>query len=250
MYRRQAILFPLMLTVMLALLTFWINQTVENNSAKMDGSNRHDHDYVLNNFHTTKTDLLGNLHYVLAATQMEHFPDDDTSVLQRPRFTQYTINKPYTQISGLRGYVSSDGEEVQIVDNVIVVRPASADKGEMQMLTDRLTIYPKQEIATTNSAVIIKQFPKTEIHATGLLLNKKEQTITLGALSDNAKRSNNALSTRPARVRVHYERPVAVQKSTVVKAVTPTTQSKASKIGLPSKKNTSKPTQRVRRSYE
>lgn len=206
MHRRQAIFFPLILAAMLALLTFWINQTVEKNGPKTDGSNRHDHDYMLNNFYTTKTDLAGNLHYVLAATQMEHFPDDDSTVLQRPRFTQYTINKPYTQITGLRGYVSSDGEEVQIVDNVKVVRQASEGKGEMQILTEKLTIYPKQEIAKTDSPVIIKQFPKTEIHATGMILNKKEQTLILGVIE-------NKPSTAPrARVHVHYERPVAAEK--------------------------------------
>ena len=205
MYSRQTILFPLILAAMLALLTLWINHAVETNGPKMDGSNRHDYDYILNDFYTTKTDINGNLHYVLAATEMEHFPDDDSTVLQRPRFTLYNINKPYTQISGLRGYVSSDGEVIQVVDDVKVIRSAFEGRGEMEMLTEKLTVYPDEEIAKTDSPVIIKQFPNTQIHATGMLLNKKEQTLTLGT------QNNKAIAS--ARVYVHYERPVQQLKT-------------------------------------
>lgn len=247
MYNRQVILFPLILAAMLALLTFWINQVVEKSGPKIDGSNRHDHDYIVNNFYTTKTDLLGNLHYVLAATEMEHFPDDDSTVLQRPRFTQYSINKPYTQISGLRGYVSSGGEEIQVVDDVKVVRPAFAGRGEMEMLTEKLTVYPDQEIAKTDSPVVIKQFPKTVIHATGMLFNKKEQTLTLG--------THNNKNIAPARVHVHYERPVATSVASThkkqKKSANPITtkNSPLSKTSKPSANN-SEQTKRVRRTYE
>jgi lipopolysaccharide export system protein LptC len=108
---------------------------------------------------TTQTDQAGKMRYVLAATEMIHYPDDDSTVLQRPRFTQYGVDKPYTQIQGLRGYVSSDGEEVEFVDNVKVVRQATADKGEMQLLTERLLIEPNKDIASTNAPVTITQAP-------------------------------------------------------------------------------------------
>lgn len=201
MYSRHGLWFPLALAALLSLVTFWINQAVERNAPKLDGSNRHDIDYVMNNFYTTKTDRLGNLHYALAATQMEHFPDDDSTVLQRPRFTQYAINQPFTQISGLRGYVSSNAEEVQVVDDVKLVRPAYAGKGELQMTTEKLTVYPKQDIMKTDSLVIIKQFPKTEIRATGFVMDKKQQTLILGTRSADATK-------KPERVKVHYERPI------------------------------------------
>ncbi len=249
MYNRQVILFPLILAAMLALLTFWINQVVEKSGPKIDGSNRHDHDYIVNGFYTTKTDLVGNLRYVLAATEMEHFPDDDSTVLQRPRFTQYTINKPYTQISGLHGYVSSGGEEIQVIDDVKVVRPAFEGRGEMEVLTEKLKVYPDEEIVKTDSPVLIKQFPKTEIHATGMLFNKKEQTLKLGTHDNNNK------TIAPARVHVHYERPVLAlvksAKKNQIKSASPirTKNSPLSKTPKPSANN-SEETKRVRRTYE
>lgn len=216
MFARSAILFPLILAIALAIVTFWINLTVEQQGPKIDGSNRHDPDYTMNNFVTTQTDVTGKLRYVLAAAEMVHYPDDDSTVLQRPRFTQYTANKPYTQIEALRGYVSSNGEEIVLVDNVKVVRGAFEGKGEMQVLTEKLTILPKQDLAKTDSPVVIKQAPKTIIRATGMVFDKKNQTIKLSK-----------------RVKVHYERPIgakpAIKKPAakpIKKAISKTIRSK------------------------
>ena len=205
MFSRSPIFFPLVLAVLLALVTFWINLTVEEQGPKIDGSNRHDPDYTMNNFVTTQTEPSGKLSYVLAATEMVHYPDDDSTVLQRPRFTQFTVNKPYTQIEALRGYVSSNGEEIELVDNVKVVRQAFEGKGEMQVLTEKLIILPNQNIAKTDSAVLIKQAPKTVIRAKGMVFDKKNQTIKLFN-----------------RVKVHYERPAAMPVKSSKKTINKT----------------------------
>ncbi len=187
---RSAIIFPLVLALLLALLTFWINQTVETQGPKIDGSHRHDPDYTMSNFVSTQTDAAGKLRYILAASEMLHYPDDDSTVLHRPRFTQYATNKPYTQIEGLRGYVSANGSEIELVDQVKVTRQAFNGKGEMQVLTEKLLILPDQDIAKTDANVIIKQAPKTVIRAKGMIFDKKKQTVRL-----------------LSRVKVHYERP-------------------------------------------
>jgi lipopolysaccharide export system protein LptC len=202
---RSAIIFPLALLSMLAVLTFWINKSVQPPAAKLDGSSRHDPDYIMSNFVTTQTDSNGDLYYKLAAVEMKHFPDDDSTDLQRPRYTQFAIGKPYTQVESLRGYVSSNGEEVQLVDNVIVTRQAFADKGEMTVETDYLKILPKQELASTESPVVIRQAPKTVIYATGMVYEKKNRTVTLlhnvrahyekpGMQSNTAKTTDKAVS--------------------------------------------------------
>jgi lipopolysaccharide export system protein LptC len=232
MLPRSAIFFPLILATALAIITFWINLTVEQQGPKIDGSNRHDPDYTMNNFVTTQTDVTGKLRYVLAAAEMVHYPDDDSTVLQRPRFTQYTTNKPYTQIEGLRAYVSSDGEEVELVDNVKVVRQAFEDKGEMQVSTEKLIILPNQDLVKTNSPVVITQAPKTVIHATGMIYDKKKQTVTLYK-----------------RVKAHYERPIGATKPAAANPKTSKPQALTSPVAplnavsvtTPKKNGTSKP---------
>ncbi len=190
MLTRAAIFFPLILAALIALITFWIYQTVDQDPPKINGDSRHDPDYMMSNFVTSQTDEAGKISYILEAVQMTHYPDDDSTVLEKPRFTQFTDGKPYTKIKGLYATVSSNGEEIEILDDVVVVRSASKDKGEMEMLTDKLIIYPEQDLAKTDRPVVIKQAPKTVIHATGMVLSKKKQTIQLFK-----------------RVKAHYEKP-------------------------------------------
>jgi lipopolysaccharide export system protein LptC len=189
---RSAFIFPLVLLSLMALLTFWISRSVQPSAAKIDGSSRHDPDYIVNNFVTTQTDINGDLRYKLAAIEMKHFPDDDSTVLQRPRYTQFTVDKPYTQVEGLRAYVSSNGEQVEVVDNVRVIRQAFEEKGEMTVDTDYLKIFPNEQIVQTPSPVIIRQAPKTVIYATGMIYEKASRTVTL-----------------LHKVKAHYEKPVA-----------------------------------------
>lgn len=198
MLTRSAIIFPLVLAGLMALLTFWINQTVKQQGPKIDGGNRHDPDYIMENFVTMQTDTTGKLRYVLAAAKMVHYPDDDSTVLEQPKFTQYSTNKPYTKIEGLRANVSSNGEEIEILDNVVVVRQAFAGKGEMQVLTDKLTLFPNQDLAKTDRPVVIKQAPKTVIHATGMIYDKNKKTLQLFK-----------------RVNAHYEKPKSKSKRSI-----------------------------------
>lgn len=197
MYNRPVILFPLALLGVLALLTLWIDRSVQAPVPKPDGSTRHDPDYILNNFVTTKTDVNGNVSSILRAEEMRHFPDDDTTELQAPDLVQFGIgNAPDTSITAKRGWVSSNGETVKFMDDVKVVREAFGDRGEMTLLTEYLHVTPDTGIATTDRPVVIKQAPKTVVHGTGMIYNKKKQTVTL-----------------LKNVRVHYERPAPSKRA-------------------------------------
>ncbi|MDP3677922.1 MAG: LPS export ABC transporter periplasmic protein LptC [Methylotenera sp.] len=236
---RSTIGFPLALLLLLALLSFWIDKSVQPAAPKKDGSNRHDPDYIMSNFITSQTDINGDLRYKLAAAEMRHFPDDDTTHLQKPRYTQFAVGKPYTQVEGLRGYISSNGEEVELVDNVKVTRQAFAGKGEMTIETDYLKIRPNEELVTTESPVIIRQAPKTVIYATGMIYEKKKRTVTL-----------------LHKVRAHYERPITVTNKTKpavnskMKAGTNKIKSNAKPAATDQAINSSSTNTRIRRRYE
>ena len=216
--KRSAIIFPIVILSVLALLTAWINHMVQPPQPNQDGSSRHDPDYIMSNFVTSQTDVNGSLRYKLAAVEMKHFPDDDTTDLLRPRYTQFSVDKPYTQVEALRGYVASDGEQVQLVDNVKVTRQAFAGKGEMTIETEYLNILPNQDLVRTDSPVVIKQAPKTVIYATGMVYEKNNKTMTL-----------------LHRVRAHYEKPSRISKteSAVINKVAAQTKATATKATKP-----------------
>jgi len=230
---KSAIIFPLALLLLLALLTFWINKAVQPSAPKLDGSSRHDPDYVMHNFVTTQTDVNGALRYKLAAQEMKHFPDKDTTDLIKPRFTRFAKDKPYTKLEGDTGNVSSDGEEVEVLGNVLVLREAFGEKGVMTIETDVLKILPNQEYATTDRPVVIKQAPGTVVHATGMIYEQKQQTVTL-----------------LHKVRAHYERPAAKAKKAVTPDTKSRTQAKANKPAVAVQQDKPNNNARIRRRYE
>lgn len=247
---RSAMVFPAVLLFVLLLLTFWVSRSVQLPAQKLDGSSRHDPDYIVSNFVTTHTDKAGKLRYNLTAAEMRHFPDDDTTMLQRPRYTQFAINKPFTQIEGQRGHVSGNGKEVEFFDQVKVTRQAYSGKGEMTVNTEYLKIFPDTEIVQTHAPVVIRQAPKTIIYATGMLFEKKKNTVTL-----------------LHKVKAHYERPhvaVPIQAPVLNKPVAPAkpapikkkvTQPKKAPSQAKKLKNKSHPPSksnnaRIRRRYE
>lgn len=263
MYGRTAILFPLALLALLALLTFWIEQNVQAPLRKADGSSRHDPDYMLNNFVTTKNDANGDLHYILAAAEMKHYPDDDSTDLLRPRYTQYAINKPYTQIEGQRGNVSSNGELVELFDKVKVVRQAFNGRGEMVVLTDRLTIKPKEDLAYTDSPVTITQAPETVVHAVGMVYDKKNRTVKLlkkvraHYVRPSAAKNRPASSTKQATAKASLKNDKAKtpvqKKEAVAKKAATSNKSSTSKSSAKKTLNkaSSKPKNtRIRRTYD
>lgn len=233
---KSAIVFPIALLLLLAALTFWIDKSVQPQVPKLDGSSRHDPDYVMSNFETTQTDVNGLLRYKLAASEMKHFPDTDATNLIKPRFTQFAQDKPYTKLQGDTGNVSSDGEEVEVFGNVLVTREAFGGKGELTVETDYLKVLPNEDYATTDRPVVIRQAPGTVIYATGLIYEKQQQTVTL-----------------LHRVRAHYERPVTQTKKNVTsdtkrkQAAKPAKDAKPAASAQPDKPNNSA---RIRRRYE
>lgn len=241
---RTAIAFPLVLLGFIAMITFWINYSVQPELPRIDGSSRHDPDYIMSNFETIQTDINGDLRYKLEAVEMRHYPDDDTTELVQPDYMQFAVNKPYTRAVGKRGFVSSNGEEVELVEDVVVTRQAFAEKGEMTVETDFLKIRPNDEVATTDRPVVIKQAPKTVIYATGMVYEKKIKTITL-----------------LNRVRAHYEKPIVnspTQTATTPKKAQSKTSAKTStakqkkSLKQPSTDTNNSNTQnsRIRRTYE
>ena len=187
---RSTIWFPLALLALLAALTLWIEHTVQAPQAKMDGSSRHDPDYKVNNFTTTKNDVKGNPRFVLSATELTHYPDDDSAQMTRPRLTQYAESRPHTEVQAQRGQVSSNGDDIYFMDQVKLVR--MSERGELTMLTEYLHLIPEQDVAVTDRPVSIRQAPNTLIRGSGMQYNKQEHTLTVSG-----------------RVFVHYERPRA-----------------------------------------
>lgn len=198
MKRGSTLFFPILLLAFLAALTYWMNIKVQPAAPKPDGALRHDPDYYLKNFKSTTHDVNGKLRYRLEANLMKHFPDDDSTELTQPIFTQYDAGKQYVRVNGVFGEVSSNGEDIKIYKDVVVKREPWGDKGWMTLETDYLHVMPEEDIILTQKPVVIRQAPDTVVRATGMVYQKAKQKVTL-----------------LNRVRAHYVQPKKATKKPI-----------------------------------
>ncbi len=158
--------------------TYWLSQQVMPLPPAPDYKARHDPDVVITNFSAMALDKTGAPHYLLAARQMEHYPDDDSTYLAEPRLTTPYRDKPPVHISADHGEVSHNGNEIFLQDNVTIVRDAAAQLGEMTIATSYLHVVPDDETADTDRLVTITGQHSTTT-AKGLKLDGAARVVKL-----------------------------------------------------------------------
>jgi lipopolysaccharide export system protein LptC len=171
---------PLLPLLLLLAATYWLNKQVQP-LPQVQGQQRHDVDYVVDNFSAVTLNLQGKPRFILSAEKLWHYPDDDTTHLQMPRLTSLYADRPPTLTTAQTGTISSKGDDVYLYDDVHVVRPATSEAGEDNFVTSYLHVIPDRDWAETNQSVVMTgQF--NVIRAVGMELDNKARTARL--LSD------------------------------------------------------------------
>ena len=179
---------PVLLLGALAALTYWLDAQVQPPAPHRDGSARHDPDLFLSDFRAINFDADGKPIESLAAVRGDHFPDDDSIGLTKPKFRMMQTGKPAFTVDAERGIVSGDHENVYFSGNVQAHRegapPAKAQdreaSGPMTLETEYLHVIPKTERAETDRPVTIRE-PRGIVAAVGLDLDNKSKTAKLHA---------------------------------------------------------------------
>lgn len=174
-WRHWLPLFPL-----LALLAFvyWLDKQVQVEAVMAVNKQRHDPDGIMDNFHATKMDMQGVPRFILIAQQLRHYPDHDTTELELPRMTMLTAQSPPVHMNGMRGSISSQGDEVIFRENVSVVREAAGDQSAMTLRTEYLRVLPNQDWANTDKPVTIVDANNT-VRAIGMEMDNKTRILKL-----------------------------------------------------------------------
>ena len=179
MGERLSNLFPLVLMMLLAALTYWLDRVVQSPATAPNALLRHDPDYMVDQMLATRMDVSGRIKNTLHAVKLVHFPDDDSTELEAPRFISYAKSAPVT-ITSKSGLVSSNGENVYFRDNVRVVRSPYGEKSEMVVNTEYLHVLPDDNIAKTDRAVTITD-ANMAVNAVGMEMNSETRIMLLNA---------------------------------------------------------------------
>jgi len=168
--------FPLLPLLLLLGAAYWLNLQVES-PVSVDNKNlRHDPDYVIDNFTATTLDEQGKIRFVMSAKKMWHYPDDDSTLLETARLESFTAEHPPLRMSAQNGEISRKGDDVFLRNEVIIVRPAYADRSELTFNTNYLHVFPNKDMANTDQAVTMAD-ARTTVNAVGMELDNNTHTI-------------------------------------------------------------------------
>lgn len=168
---------PLLPLLLLLAAAYWLNLQVQP-LPQVQSQQRHDVDYVVDNFSAVTLNIKGQPRFTLVADKLWHYPDDDSTHLQMPRLTNLYADHPPTLTTSLTGMISSKGDDVYLYDEVRILRPASDGIGEERFATDYLHVVPDRDWAETNQAVVMTS-QYNVIRAVGMELDNKARTAKL-----------------------------------------------------------------------
>jgi lipopolysaccharide export system protein LptC len=157
MNNRVSSWFPIVLMLMLAALTYWLDLTVNEVGGSHERASGSDPDFIVDKFRITKMNALGFADYVLTAQRMEHVRDDDATRVTLPSLTHFAPDRPPVQLDALRGVVTGNGDITEFYDHVVVTREAANGNPALVMKTEYLKALPDKALASTDRAVEITQ---------------------------------------------------------------------------------------------
>lgn len=179
MGERLSTLFPVVLLLLLAALTYWLDRAVQPTAAQRETLSRHDPDYTVDKLLATRMDVNGRVRDTLHAARMVHYPDDDSTELEKPRFMTFGQGAPLA-ITSNHALVSSNGGNLYFRGDVRATRAPYANNSELVVTTQYLHVMPDDNIAKTDQAVTIQDANMT-IDAVGMELNNETRILKLNA---------------------------------------------------------------------
>jgi len=143
---------PLFMLVLLAALTFWLSQVIQNKIPR--GPLTHDPDYWVEGLKVSRFDINGKLQHTLVAEKLLHYPDDDTTIVTQPHLTYH--QQPQLEIFAGMAHIGRDGKEIDLVDDVRVIKQGKTDGLPPSVLETRsLKVFPDEEKGSTRDPVVI-----------------------------------------------------------------------------------------------
>ena len=158
---RLSIYLPVMLMGLLALGTYWLVRITPTTSApEPEQQVRREPDYFMRTFSVKTFNEKGQLQSEVNGIEGRHFPDTDTLEIDQVRMRSFNQDGKVVVATADRALSNSDGSEVQLFGNAIVVREASTDASgrvdpPLEFRSEFLHAYVNTERVKTNQPVVM-----------------------------------------------------------------------------------------------
>lgn len=174
---RGSLWLPLAILLLLAVLSFWIEHSVqiEANGSALPHA---DPEGIMENFDALRTDTAGQPQYRLSARRLKHYSNSKLTELESPHFVQLDAETGEVSATARQGTVSPDGSEVNLRGDVNVLRAAQAGQSAMSLQTEWLIVFPERNLLRAPGAVDIRD-ATMNVRAGAMEYDAKERIIKL-----------------------------------------------------------------------
>ena len=163
--------------IIIAVGSFWFLQNLTEEPVSDITTDSHFPDYFMENFSITSLNPKGQPEYILKATKMLHYSDDDKAELEQPFLNIKQTDNDIT-LQATKAVFLQQKNTIYLHDKVIIHRAASNTQSELFIFTDYLKIDTKSHVAETHLAARVKT-PEAELNTIGLKLDNMQGTVTL-----------------------------------------------------------------------
>lgn len=152
MIARGSLWLPLAILLLLAVLSFWIERSVQLTANGGAASGR-DPEGIMENFDALRTDAAGRPHYRLSASKLKHYSNSKLTELESPRFVQLDQRTGEVTAAAREATISPDGQEVDLRGDVTLERAARPGQSALSLRTARLLVFPDRDLLRAPGAV-------------------------------------------------------------------------------------------------
>lgn len=135
-------------------------------------------DAELHNLSVSRYNEQGKLVNLLKTPHLRHIPKENTNFIETPHIIISQSNQPEWEINAKKAKAIHGGEKITFIDNVIVHQKGNKNTLESTLITDKVTYFTNEHLATTTHEVTFKQ-PGNVVHAKGMKAYLAEKKIQL-----------------------------------------------------------------------
>ncbi len=161
LWDRMAMYVPMLMMGALALGTYWLVRNAPIfGTPEVAREVSHEVDYFMRKFSVKTFDEGGKLKSEIYGVEARHFPDTDILEIDQVRIRSFDAEGHLTTATANRAYANSDGSEVQLVGNALVVRePSRTAAGQetprMDFRGEFLHVFLNEERVQSHKPVVL-----------------------------------------------------------------------------------------------
>ncbi len=158
-WERLSLYLPIVLMGVLALGTYWlVRSTPELLPPSAPRPPAHEPDYFMKQLKVSAFDAAGRLKSEVSGVEARHYPDTDLLEIDKVRIRSFNDQGHLTTATANRALTNSEGTEVRLLGNALVVREAGPDVKTTPRLEFRgefLHAFLKTERVTSDQTVTL-----------------------------------------------------------------------------------------------